>query len=58
MRPIWQKLASLAQKSCHSSFSSLVHSLLQNDNLCKNKFGQLLHDDAISTTFSSADTQS
>ena len=28
MRPKWPKLASLAQKYAHSSFSSLVHSLL------------------------------
>ena len=34
IRPKWPKLASLA----HSSFSSLVHSLLPKDNLFKNIF--------------------
>ena len=33
MRPEWPKLASLAQKLAHSSFSSSVHSLLQKDSL-------------------------
>ena len=32
------KLASLAQKIAHSSFSSLVNSLLLKDNLFKNIF--------------------
>ena len=38
MRPNWPKLASLAQKFAHSSFSSLVHSLLPKDNLFKTIF--------------------
>ena len=31
MKPKWQKLASLARKYVHSSFSSLVQSLLPKD---------------------------
>ena len=38
MRPKWPKLASLAKKIAHSSFNSLVHSLLPKDNLSKNIF--------------------
>ena len=38
MGPKWPKLASLAQKLAHSSFSSSVQSLLPTDNLCKNIF--------------------
>ena len=36
MEPEWQKLASLAQKKyAHSSFSSLVQSLLPKDTLLR-----------------------
>ena len=38
MRPKWPKLASLAQKNVHSSFSSLMHSLLAKDNLLEHLF--------------------
>ena len=38
MGPRWPKLASLAEKLAHSSFSALVHSLLPKDNLFKNIF--------------------
>ena len=38
MRPKWPKLASLARKLAHSSFSSLMHSLFPKDNLIKNIF--------------------
>ena len=38
MRPKWPKLASLARKLAHSSFSSSMHSLLPKDNLIKNIF--------------------
>ena len=38
MRPKWPKLASLAQKLAHFSFSSSVHSLLPKDNLFKDIF--------------------
>ena len=36
MRPKWPKLISLAQNLLHSSFSSLVQSLLPRDNLFTN----------------------
>ena len=35
MKPKWQILASLAQKYAHSSFSSLVQSLLPRDTLLR-----------------------
>ena len=35
MKPKWQKLASLAQKYAHSSFSSLVQPLLPKDTLLR-----------------------
>ena len=35
MKPKWQKLASLARKYAHSSFSSLVQSLLPRDTLLR-----------------------
>ena len=35
MKPKWQKLASLAQKFAHSSFISLVQSLLPKDTLLR-----------------------
>ena len=35
MKPKWQKLASLAQEYAHSSFSSLVQSLLPKDTLLR-----------------------
>ena len=35
MKPKWQKLASLAQKCVHSSFMSLVQSLLPKDTLLR-----------------------
>ena len=35
MRPKWPKLASLAQKVAHSSFSSLVQSLLPKDTFLR-----------------------
>ena len=35
MKPKWQRLASLAQKYAHSSFSSLVQSLLPKDTLLR-----------------------
>ena len=35
MRPEWPKLASLARKHAHSSFSSPVHSLLSKDNFLR-----------------------
>ena len=35
MKPNWQKLASLARKYAHSSFSSLVQSLLPKDTLLR-----------------------
>ena len=35
MKPKWQKLASLAQKYAHSSFSYLMQSLLPNDTLLR-----------------------
>ena len=35
MKPKWQKLASLARKYAHSSFSSLVKSLLPKDTLLR-----------------------
>ena len=39
MRPKWPKLASLAQKSCLIyTFSSLMYSLLPNDNRVKSIF--------------------
>ena len=38
MMPKWPKLASLAQKTCTLSFSSLVNSLLPKDYLFKNIF--------------------
>ena len=38
MRPKWPKLARLAQKVAHSSFSSLVQSSLPKDTLFKNIF--------------------
>ena len=38
MRPKWPKVASLAQKLAHSSFSSSMHSLLPKDNRFKNLF--------------------
>ena len=38
MKPKWPKLARLAQKVAHSSFSSLVQSLLPKDTLFKNIF--------------------
>ena len=49
MRPKWPKLASLAQKYAHYSFSYLVHSLLPKDNLFKNIFERegLYHDGYI-----------
>ena len=49
MRPKWPKLASLAQKYAHYSFSYLVHSLLPKDNLFKNIFERegLYHDGHI-----------
>ena len=40
MTPKWQKLASLAQKYAHSSFSSLVQSLLPRDTLLRTYFMQ------------------
>ena len=43
MRPKWPKLANLAQKVAHSSFSSLVHSLLPKDTLFKNIFIHTKH---------------
>ena len=36
MRLKWPKQASLTQKLVHSSFSSMVHSLLPKDNLFNN----------------------
>ena len=42
MWPNWPKLASLAQKIAHSSFSSLVHSLLPKDNIFKNILNESL----------------
>ena len=41
MKPKRQKLASLAQKYVHSSFSSLVQSLLPKDTPFKNIFEML-----------------
>ena len=41
MKPRWQKLASLAQKNAHSSFSSMVHSLLPRDALLRTYFDNL-----------------
>ena len=35
MRPKWPKLASQAQTYAHSSFISLVHSLLSKDTLLR-----------------------
>ena len=35
MKPKWQKLASVAQENAHSSFSSLVQSLLSKDTLLR-----------------------
>ena len=35
MKPEWQKLASLAQKYAHSSFDSLMQSLLLRDTLLR-----------------------
>ena len=35
MKPKWQKLASLAQEICTSSFSSSVQSLLPKDTLLR-----------------------
>ena len=35
MKPKWQKLASLAQEICKTSFSSLVQSLLPRDTLLR-----------------------
>ena len=35
MKPKWQKQASLAQEIAHSSFSSLVQSLLPKDTLLR-----------------------
>ena len=43
MRPKRPKLASLAQKFAHFSFSSLVHSFLPKDNLFKNIFYCIPH---------------
>ena len=42
MWPNWLKLASLAQKFAHSSFSSFVHSLLPKDNIFKNILNESL----------------
>ena len=38
MMPKWPKLACLAQKFAHSSFSLLMQSLLPKDTLFKNIF--------------------
>ena len=42
MTPKWQKLASLAQENAHSSFSSLVQSLLPKDTLLRTYLCALL----------------
>ena len=42
MRPKWPKLASLDRKFAHSSFSSLVHSLLPKDNIFKNILNEII----------------
>ena len=38
MKPKWQKLIILARKYAHSSFSSLVQSLLPKDTLLRTYF--------------------
>ena len=44
MKPKWQKLASLAQESAHSSISFLVQSLLSKDTLLRT---YLKHEDLL-----------
>ena len=40
----WPKLASLIQKYAHSSFSSLVHSMLPKDTLLRTHLIEKLND--------------